>query len=107
MVTGVVSAVGLYDYLVAMFKNVRWLSFPDHHFFTSKDILKIASEMAKSRATAVVVTEKDASRLLSMADSLPENLKTRLYSIGVEVDFLDHGKEFDAQILSFVENRLS
>lgn len=107
MVTGVVSAVGLYDYLAAMFTNVRWLSFPDHHFFTSKDISKIASEMKEISATAVVVTEKDASRLLSMADSLPENLKTRLYSIGVEVDFLDHGKEFDAQIPSFVENRLS
>lgn len=70
--------------------TVRHLDFPDHHNFTAADCQKItkAFNAMKEASKAVVITEKDAMRLLSptikeMLQELP------IFYIPIEVQFHD------------------
>lgn len=104
LVTGIVSSGGLVAHLQQFTKNISLLNFPDHHFFSPKDIVKILTEFDKnpSENKAIIVTEKDAARFKSIAEKLPEIVKNNLFSVGIEVDFLSRGDQFDQQILTFV-----
>ncbi|NCA79727.1 MAG: tetraacyldisaccharide 4'-kinase [Sphingobacteriia bacterium] len=106
LVTGVVSAQGLETHLRTLTNNIQTLKFPDHHFFSAKDICTIMSEYEKLplENRMIIVTEKDAARLTSMNDKLPNLLKDTIYSIGIEVSFLNHRSEFDTKILNFISD---
>ena len=82
------------------------LKYPDHHKFTSHDINELAEDFEKLNADnrAIITTEKDAARLMSM--NLPEIIKDNIYIIGVKVEFLFNGqKDFDTQINTFLRNQ--
>lgn len=73
--------------------KVTALSFADHHDFTQEDIDKIDqlfSDM-QSPEKLMIVTEKDASRLLNNP-LVPEEWKPRLYTQPILVDFHGQGE---------------
>ena len=77
--------------------------FKDHHSYSAKDIARIAARLAQLPAEAVVLTtEKDAVRLRD-ADIVPENLRSRMWYLPIEVDFSQDKKNtFDSRVLRYV-----
>ena len=72
------------------------LTYPDHHDFTTKDILDIKSKAANK---IIVTTEKDYVRL---KDSLPEE---QLFYLPIQSNFLSKKEQFDQTILNFVATK--
>ena len=66
------------------FTVVDHLIFSDHHQFSLQDVNKIKTLTTKSRANAIITTEKDIVRLLPFSKKLPENL----YYLLIEFDIL-------------------
>lgn len=104
VVTGVVSATGLYDYVATFAETVTTLSFSDHHDFTERDLKEISEVFDKlPNNKLIITTEKDRARLLHNPFVL-ESIKSILYSVGIKVEFLNNkGAEFDQLILDHID----
>ena len=103
LLTGIVSPKQLEEYLRGYVSEVVPLAYPDHHNFTAKDIQHIADTFYSIKAPkkAIIVTEKDAARLVGM--ELPEDIKKSMYSIGIRVQLLqERDKEFNLQLFDYV-----
>lgn len=103
LVTGIVSPFQLEQYLMDFTQNIISIAYPDHHSFSQKDIATIALtfEKIKTENKIIVVTEKDAARLVNM--NLPEELKKALYSIGIKVKMLqEKEQELTEKIINYV-----
>ena len=97
LITGIARPAPLIAELRRRTPNVRVLSFPDHHAFTSADIQRIQQEWNAIEAAdrLLITTEKDAARL---GTSLPD-----LHVLPIEVAFLkDQEKTFTHYIRSYV-----
>jgi tetraacyldisaccharide 4'-kinase len=104
VITGIVSPEQLYEHLEEYTKNISTLSYADHHAFTRKEIASINAKFEKINATnkVIVVTEKDAARLINLP--LPESLKKSIYSIGINVEILQEKQDdFKLKILNYVK----
>lgn len=69
------------------------LVYPDHHFFTEKDLNQIE---AKSNNNVIITTEKDFVRLMQ------HHWKTPIYYLPIKSSFLDKREELDNKILNYV-----
>jgi tetraacyldisaccharide 4'-kinase len=70
------------------------------------DIKEIEHDFEKLNASnrAIITTEKDAARLISM--NIPESIKNDIYTISIEIEFLfNKQNDFDAQIEKFLRNQ--
>lgn len=106
LLTGIAQPQHLHKHLEKYASLITALKYPDHHKFTSHDINELAEDFEKLNADnrAIITTEKDAARLMSM--NLPEIIKDNIYIIGVKVEFLFNGqKDFDTQINKFLRNQ--
>lgn len=106
LLTGIAQPQHLHKHLEKYASLITALKYPDHHKFTSHDINELAEDFEKLNADnrAIITTEKDAARLMSM--NLPEIIKDNIYIIGVKVEFLFNGqKDFDTQIDKFLRNQ--
>lgn len=106
LLTGIAQPQHLHKHLEKSASLITALQYPDHHKFTNHDIKEIMQDFEKLQIgnRAIITTEKDAARLVSM--DLPESIKEYIYTIGVEVKFLFGGqKDFDAQIDKFLRNQ--
>ena len=84
------------------------LTFPDHHAFTSKDIqaIQTAFDKMKSPNKRIIVTEKDAARLLD-CPWLPKAWHTFLYCLPITICFYPQdGMTFDQIIENHIDERL-
>lgn len=79
LVTGIADPEPLIDYLLGKGLFVEHLRYPDHHFFTEREIGTINTRKI------VLTTEKDFAKLRGKADNL--------YYISMAHLFLDDGKE--------------
>ncbi|MES2557569.1 MAG: tetraacyldisaccharide 4'-kinase [Bacteroidota bacterium] len=70
LVTGIANPLPLKEHLEKHY-TVELMDFPDHHAFTPKDLQSIRQKVATfaSRRFAIVTTEKDAVRLLGLAET--------------------------------------
>jgi tetraacyldisaccharide 4'-kinase len=70
LVTGIANPLPLKQHLEKSYK-VELMAFPDHHVFTATDLQRIRQKVATfaSRQFAIVTTEKDAVRLLGLAET--------------------------------------
>jgi tetraacyldisaccharide 4'-kinase len=106
IVTGIARPQPLAVFLKNYSKSVHEMKYPDHHKWTSYDLNKIKDRFTaiKSKTKYIFTTEKDAVRLRELA-IIPDELKTSMYTIPVEVQFLYGGaKKFNADIIKYVRN---
>jgi tetraacyldisaccharide 4'-kinase len=104
LVTGVANPIPLKEYLEGYFKEIIHLSFPDHHKFTEKDIVKVSSAFYNlgSAEKFIITTEKDAVRLREFTN-IAEFIRSSAYYIPVGIKFLNDNKdEFDNLIFDYV-----
>ena len=102
-VTGIASPDAMVAHLKDTFREVTLISYPDHHRFTSRNLLKISRTLDSIGSGAIIVTtEKDASRFLS-AD-MPPGLIGRIFVLPIAVRFLKDGDLFDSLITEHVES---
>lgn len=105
VITGIENPTPFIQYIEKNFKLHSHLAFPDHHNFKEKDIEQInqAYSSIAGEHKIVLTTEKDAMRLQEL-ESLNHDLRTKLFYIPIEVEFMNHQKEtFDKQIIDYVK----
>jgi tetraacyldisaccharide 4'-kinase len=60
--------------------------FPDHHFYTHRDIERVLSEARTNKATALMTTEKDQVRLGSLAPAFSDSLPLKTAQLSIEIE---------------------
>jgi tetraacyldisaccharide 4'-kinase len=104
LVTGIANPTPLIAEVNRYAKAVEVLNFSDHYMFQKKDFNQIAESLKKMAAAdkRILVTEKDAARLISNPH-LPEELKPFIYYIPIEINFLTNKQtDFERMILNHV-----
>lgn len=93
LVAGIVSPESIVIHLNNYTNTVKTLFFDDHHVFQTKDFNLISQTFDKlaSSEKLILVTEKDASRLVSNPN-FPEKLKSRIFALPIRVEIL-HDEE--------------
>ncbi len=108
VVTGIAFPKLVHNYIKQFSNRMEVLEFPDHHNYTSENILSVSQkfESINSENKIIVTTEKDAMRLKDRED-LTDDFKAALYYLPIKVKFLDdEGKSFNKKILNYVgENK--
>ena len=105
---GIARPEPLLDELKRRYDQVYLLSFPDHYYYTEKDIAKIKKECSDLPGTEkiVITTEKDAVRLHLLEKELAEQ-NLRMAVIPVEVSFLFGEAElFNNFIFDYISRHL-
>lgn len=104
LVAGIVSPEPILEELTKYSHEVKSLFFDDHHAFNQKDFNAISKkfEAMESAEKIIVLTEKDAARLISNP-LFPESLKARTFALPIRVSIL-HDQEtlFIQKIKSYV-----
>lgn len=105
LVTGIASPKPLLDKLTNCGCSVTHMAYPDHYWYTKNDTDRIEKKYAeiKSENKIIVVTEKDAVRLLDLG-FLSDDVKKNIYYLPIEVFFFrNEEKDFDEIIEKYVE----
>ena len=105
LITGIVNTLPLEEYLSGYTSNIKHFRFPDHYNFKKADIIKIKKSFfnLSSENKIIITTEKDAVRLRSSEYSGGIN-NLPVYYLPVKVIINERSKEFDKQILEYVES---
>ena len=84
-------------------QHVTPLSYPDHHYFTSKDVKTINLAAQKMQKPMIVVTtEKDAARLKNLK-GLDETIRDNMYVFPIEIEILKNKETtLNEQIINYV-----
>ena len=93
LVTGIANPVPLTEYLESKYLKFNHLKFPDHHHFSTKEIVDINFLLTTSKL--VLTTEKDYVRIF-------DRIK-KLHFISIKTKFINHKKDFDNLINHYVE----
>lgn len=105
LVTGIVSPTPIIEELTTKSAKVEAFSFPDHHHFTPNNYAEIEQKYIhlQSEKKIVLVTEKDAARLVTSV-SFPETLKSVTYYLPIRIKILQNKQPlFIQNILNYVE----
>lgn len=98
--TGIAKAEPLLHYYKERFRQTTALRYPDHHFFSAKELHDIAK--VAERADLVVTTAKDFQRL---PDDLPVSLKAKLLVQHISVELLfKQGPKFDSLVMQTIDS---
>ena len=98
----------LIEHTKSLSDQVHVLSYPDHHYFLSKDMEEIGEtyENWKAPNKVIVTTEKDATRLHLQKEKLAA-LKTQVIVLPIKINFLfQEAETFDRLVGSYVESAL-
>jgi tetraacyldisaccharide 4'-kinase len=97
IVAGIVSPQAMVAHLKQYTAHTDTLFFPDHHAFSEKDIAALQKKYNSLNTTEkiIVVTEKDAARLLSV--NYPAELKSATFALPIEVKILDNKEKIFIQ----------
>ncbi|MEO5675600.1 MAG: tetraacyldisaccharide 4'-kinase, partial [Chitinophagales bacterium] len=104
LVTGIASPESLLEFVRSRVKNVKHLKFPDHHYFTYRDLKLIAEEYSAIPASSkmILTTEKDGVRLLTHDDYFLTH-QLEISCMPVEAKFLSEEEEkFNFFVLNFI-----
>jgi tetraacyldisaccharide 4'-kinase len=105
VVTGIANPLPLKEYLKHETHDIEEMNFPDHHQYTTKDILQITAkfEAISSAKKIIITTEKDMVRFREF-EIISENIRQNMYYIPLKIKFLNNnGKDFDKKILNYVK----
>lgn len=95
VVTAIADTQYLEDFLATLSATITYKRFPDHYYFTQKDIDEIA-KLATNKI--ILTTEKDATRLQLHADYI-QSLGLKIYCLPLQVNFLFGEEELFKQTL--------
>lgn len=100
--TGIANPEGFINHVEHNFALLHKLIFPDHYIFKMRDIYRL-EELLESCPpdTAIVVTEKDAVKLMG-SRKISDNVKRRLCYISINVRFNDRNSDFTRIIDQYV-----
>lgn len=79
------------DHLSSRYTLQRVFSFPDHHYFTDKDVRRFNDTMQEFPFACFFTTEKDSQRLLNCR-LLGDDVRKRLFYLPIEARFLSEGE---------------
>jgi tetraacyldisaccharide 4'-kinase len=109
LVCGIARPEPLVGYIEKNATAIHTLTYPDHHYFISRDLEEIRSAFDNWSATDKIIatTEKDAARLHLHIDELKEwNITIAVIPIAIQVLF-GKGEEFDAAVVNYVERTIA
>ncbi len=87
---GIANPTKFLEDLRADYRVLETLIFPDHYTFKMQDIYRLGELLENlPLETVIVVTEKDAVRLMN-SKKIPDDIKRRLYYVSVQVVFLEN-----------------
>ncbi len=92
LLAGIAKPEPFFKYLQS--ENEEQFIFPDHHYFTEKDLMEIEN---KAQNKIIITTEKDFVRLKG---SIPTE---QLFYLPIRSSFLSAGKKFDKMITDFIK----
>jgi len=99
VLTGIANPASFHEYVSSKWTVVDHLNYPDHHVFTRNDISNISKSFSKEDGkTTLITTEKDAVRLIS-CPYIDKISKLPIFFIPIQIEFLNHGAEFDDLLL--------
>ncbi|MEF9950027.1 MAG: tetraacyldisaccharide 4'-kinase [Mucinivorans sp.] len=100
--TGIANPTGFLAHVDKNFSLIHKLIFADHYIFKMRDIYNLENLLQSCPSeTAVVVTEKDAVKLMS-SRKISDAVKQKLYYISVNVVFNDRNVDFNRIIDQYV-----
>jgi tetraacyldisaccharide 4'-kinase len=105
LITGIADSSPLKKHLDQVLTIGGEMHFPDHHFYSAADIRTMEKRFMELHAEKKIIltTEKDAAKLRELAGEF-ERIGTSLYSVPVEVMFMDEGeKRFDETVMKFCQ----
>lgn len=107
MVTAIARPDDLYAHLCGEAAGVERMTYDDHYSFSMSDMKNVERRLqAMPEDTVVIVTDKDKAKIVSL--DVPESVRRRIYSIGIEVQFMFGGQEgFDRQVREYVAKALT
>lgn len=107
MVTAIARPDDLYAHLCGEAAGVERMTYDDHYSFSMSDMKNVERRLqAMPEDTVVIVTDKDKAKIVSL--DVPESVRRRIYSIGIEVQFMFGGQEgFDRQVREYVAKALA
>lgn len=106
LVTGIGNSKPLLDYAAQSFKVLSHLKFPDHYAYTLADLNKLQQELDKFPGSSLVTTEKDWVKLTDPELKLITE-KLPFFYLPIEIDFLKSGEDFDAMVISAIQQASS
>ena len=104
LVAGIASPQPLVEKLQQKTDNLYTHFFPDHHFFTEKDIeiIQKQANSINSDNKIILTTEKDAVRFRTMP--LSDEMKKIMYYIPIQVKFVEEQDMFNDTIIQHIKN---
>lgn len=100
--TGIVNPRPMHRIIRKQTRKLTLMEYPDHYEFKRKDIddLKASFNSIPEEEKFIVTTEKDAARLRT-AKGLDDDLKKAIYSLPIQVVFINDGEQnlFNSKIL--------
>jgi tetraacyldisaccharide 4'-kinase len=109
LVCGIAKPQPLQDHLKNIGKDLHTLSYPDHHYFVTKDLEEIrqAYDNWNVPNKLIVTTEKDAARLHLHREKLSEwNIPLIVLPISVSIMF-GKEEEFNSKVLGYVDEMVT
>jgi len=103
--TGIADSTDLQYYLKEMCNELIFLRFPDHHYYTKKNIelIRKTNNDIYTKNKIIITTEKDAMRL-TKSKTIDFIKDLQIFYIPIEIEFKKNDKKkFNKQILDYVE----
>lgn len=103
VISGIASPEQITHDLEIYSKNIKTLTYPDHHQFSNSDIKKINNVFEKINGPKfIIITEKDAARLKHI-EGFSKEVLDNLYVLPIHIEFkLNQQDKFDEYIKSYV-----
>jgi len=103
LATGIASPDMIIKELSEYSDKIDTITYPDHHNFRAKDIRYISERFKGilSDHKIIIVTEKDAARLV-LREDIDDDIKENLYYLPVEITFMSDETDFKEKIFKHV-----
>lgn len=90
------------------YRHVDSMIFGDHSYYCADDLEMMSQRLSKKpEGTVILTTQKDASRLLQIQEIIPETLRSRIWVIPIQVEFLyNERNKFNEKITGYVQKNL-
>ena len=109
-ISGIGNNEAFFNGLSARYKVLHTIGFEDHYQYKDADVELLNSALESNpEAAFIITTEKDAVKLSSM-DSIPEQLRSRIFYECIGMEFVPYGynsgKEMEKSLLKLLDKEI-